>query len=627
MHFKEISATFGKLQNAKLTLEKGLNCIYAPNESGKTTWARFICNMLYGVNTRDRSPLADKTRYLPWNGGVMQGSITLETQDKSYTIQRTTKRANAPMGVFSCVYTGTAEEASDFSAGNAGEVLLGVPREVYERSAFVGQNALAVEQDAELERRIAALITTGEEDTSFSESYERLKKQLNRRKHNHTGQIPFLENEIADLQHQLETIESYSAEAKYSQQQLENANYRLQELQEQQALWQQIDAQEVYRQSLHQRQEADAKLQELHDKVTAAQAVVGAHPLHHVDDDALQKRLHPAMPKKPLPILLPLTVSCVAFIAILLQILHLINLPGWGNIVCAGVSVLFAALAVVTMRKLQTYHAALTNQSAAAAALQQQINEYHLLQQSAQNAEEALTQYRALYDSLPQVQPVPLTELSVPALSAEQIAWQLPIVKEDIVRLRSRLDTLTGQLQSFGSVDTICAQLSHKQEALAALQIQYDAISLAMEALSDANTVLQNRFSPALGQRTSEIFGKITSGRYEKVLLNRDFAISAEVQGDPVMRSLSLLSQGTADQLYLAVRLAICDMILPAENNPPLILDDALLSFDEERLHAALDYLAEESRHRQILLFSCQKREQDYLRGRENVTFLTLRNE
>ena len=627
MHFKEISATFGKLQNAKLTLEKGLNCIYAPNESGKTTWSRFICNMMYGVNTRDRSPLADKTRYLPWNGGTMQGSITLETQDKSYTIQRTTKRANAPMGVFSCVYTGTAEDASDFNAGNAGEVLLGVPREVYERSAFIGQNALAVEQDAELERRIAALITTGEEDTSFSESYERLKKQLNRRKHNHTGQIPILENEIADLQHQLETIDSYSAEAKYSQQQLENANKRLQELQEQQSLWQQIDAQNLYRQSLYQHQEADAKLQELHDKVTAAQAIVGAHPLHQADNDALQKRLNPAVPKRPLPILLPLVAVCITFIIYFLQILHLITLPKWVSIVCAGVSVLFAVLTVVTMRKHQAYHAALANQSAAVAALQQQINEYHLLQQSAQNAEDALTQYRALYDSLPQVQSVPLTELSVPSLSAEQIAWQLPIVKEDIVRLRSRLDTLTGQLQSFGSVDTICAQLSHKQEALAALQAQYDAISLAMDALSDANTVLQNRFSPALGQRASEIFGKITGGRYEKVLLNRDFAISAEAEGDPVMRSLSLLSQGTADQLYLAVRLAICDMILPAENNPPLILDDALLSFDEERLHAALDYLAEESRHRQILLFSCQKREQDYLRGRENVTVLTLGNE
>ena len=59
-------------------------------------------------------------------------------------------------------------------AAEAGQYLLGIPREVFLRSAFIGQNALAVDQDAELERRIAALISTGEEDTSYSESYERL---------------------------------------------------------------------------------------------------------------------------------------------------------------------------------------------------------------------------------------------------------------------------------------------------------------------------------------------------------------------------------------------------------------------------------------------------------------------
>ena len=76
----------------------------------------------------------------------------------------------------------------------------------------------------------------------------------------------------------------------------------------------------------------------------------------------------------------------------------------------------------------------------------------------------------------------------------------------------------------------------------------------------------------------------------------------------------------SADQLYLAVRLAICDMVLPAEKRVPLILDDALVSFDDDRLRAALDYLLAESEKRQILLFTCQKREMDYLQGRKNVT-------
>ena len=621
MHFKELHATFGKLQNAKLTLAPGLNCIYAPNESGKTTWTHFLLNMLYGVNTRDRSPLADKNRYQPWNGNAMQGSITLEADGRSYTIQRTTKRANAPMGAFSCTYTGTAEEAPEITP-DAGEILLGVPREVYERSAFIGQNALTVDQDAELERRIAALITTGEEDTSYSESYERLKKQLNRRKHNRTGQIPVLESEIAALQRQLETIESYSAEVEHTRQQLEDTDQRLQSLQGQEALWQQIDAQNRYRQSLRQRQEAEEKLQAFRDKSTAARAVMEAHPLYGVEDDSLQKKLNPATPKKPIPVWFSI-IGFLVFLAVGI-LFYICDRPLSFVFTATGTAVFFVLFAVILSSKHRAYRSALAEQSAAINALQQQVSEYRLLQQSAQNAAEALAQYRALYDSLPQIQPVPLTELPVPPLSAEQIAGQLPAAKETIIRLRSRLDTLTGQLQTLGSADTIRTRLMQKQESLSILQAEYDAITLAMGSLVAANAELQNRFSPVLGERAAEIFSRITGGRYGKVLLNRDFAIAAEEQGDPVMRSLSLLSQGTADQLYLAVRLAICDMVLPAETDPPLILDDALLSFDEERLHAALDYLVEESAHRQILLFSCQKREQDYLRARENVTLMEL---
>lgn len=87
-------------------------------------------------------------------------------------------------------------------------------------------------------------------------------------------------------------------------------------------------------------------------------------------------------------------------------------------------------------------------------------------------------------------------------------------------------------------------------------------------------------------------------------------------------RALSLLSQGAGDQLYLAVRLAICRMVLPLDKAAPLILDDALANFDDTRMAAALDWLAEESRTRQILLFTCHRREGDYLRDRAHVISL-----
>ena len=103
------------------------------------------------------------------------------------------------------------------------------------------------------------------------------------------------------------------------------------------------------------------------------------------------------------------------------------------------------------------------------------------------------------------------------------------------------------------------------------MQAEYEAIQLAMDTLSAANQTLQNRFSPALGARTAEIFSALTGGRYDKVLLDRTLALSAEPSGDPTPRSIQVLSQGAADQLYLAVRLAICQLVLPPEKHVPLM--------------------------------------------------------
>ena len=235
MEFLHLNATYGRLEQQELHLRPGLNVICAPNESGKSTWSSFIRTMLYGLPSRDRGPLADKNRYAPWSGAAMQGRMDVLADGRACTLLRSTRRAVAPMGEFSCTYTGTAAPVEGITALNAGEQLLGVPRDVFERSAFIGQNALAVEQSAELERRIAALITTGEEDASFSESYDRLKKQLNRRRHNKTGQIPTLERDIDQLHRTLQELDALEQQARQAQADVDTLERRAAALQRQAA--------------------------------------------------------------------------------------------------------------------------------------------------------------------------------------------------------------------------------------------------------------------------------------------------------------------------------------------------------------------------------------------------------
>ena len=561
---------------------------------------------------------------------------------------------------------------------------------------------------------------------SYSESYDRLKKQLNRRRHNKTGLIPQLEQEQARLDDALRRQAELTAQLENAREQQCTAQTRVEELEQRRAQWEALEKQEALRQwraaqeDLTRRRQQLTALQQLdgnlpdrdtlarmqaqlelleqaggtltqarriaqqrQTEAQEAQEAWSAHPLYPNDENQLRQQAEamtaPAGPRKALPIA-AVVLLCAAAAALAL-------LPAPAKLIAAAIG---AAAAV----GLFLYYMVSRRRAAAAAqtvqtrktALQRQTEEYLRLREDARQAEDAartaaasaegLTQQlqgqlvtllaqvqsfwpeangadgvrvaltaalrrrEALDGAALQVQkaqircdamsrhppqpplPDPEETLPRPVLSREQIDAALPQVRNQLREARSRVDSLTGQLRTMDSPESLQAQRDQCTRRLEALQAEYDAIALAMEALTQANTVLQTRFSPALGAETARIFSAITGGRYDKVLLDRNLSLSAQPAGDAMPRALSLLSQGAGDQLYLAVRLAICRMVLPRDKAAPLILDDALANFDDQRLAAALDWLLEESRTRQILLFTCHRREGDYLRDRAHVISL-----
>lgn len=728
LEFLHLNATFGRLEQHELHLHSGLNLICAPNESGKSTWGSFICAMLYGLSTRDRGLMADKNRFAPWSGAAMQGRMDILSDGRALTLQRDTRRANAPMGNFSCTYTGTGTPVEGITAQNAGEQLLGVPRDVWERSAFIGQNALAVSQSAELERRISSLITTGEEDASFTESYERLKKQLNRRKHNKTGQIPVLERDIAQLHQSLQELDALEQQARQAQEEVSALTQRVDGLRHQAAQQQAQIRQErinAWHRAARTAEEAqrradilaeaaaplpdDAALSLLEGQAATLQsdmaaltgqrsaaneartaaaeahAVWEAHPLYPDDAAALERRAASIAPAKAPSLLLPAADGLLlAICAVLAVVFRAASPQRW---IFAGMALLAAALTVFSVclrrrairqeqERVDRDRAALAEQTASYLPLRDraaqtdeaarragailsgaeencrsrlltlltQVQRFAPAAADLSGAQIALSDARRSRDTLAdarrtareaavgrdalqsQLSEEDLTRPPMPVIpiAGGSVELELSQAQTALADARSRYDHLLGRIRGLDRSSDLTDQLSQKREELARLQQEYDAITLAMTALEQANIILKNRFSPALGARAAEIFSALTDGRYDKVLLSQNMALSAEQSGDPMSRSIRLLSQGAADQLYLAVRLAICGMVLPEEKHVPLILDDALVSFDDRRLRAALDVLLAESEQRQILLFTCQTRERDYLAGHKNVTVLTL---
>ena len=429
MHILEMQAAYGRLRGDSLRLEPGLNLIYAPNESGKSTWCSFIRTMLYGLPPRQSGPLADKNRFAPWTGEAMQGRMDLETGGQRWTVLRDTRRASAPMQNFACTYTGTAQPVPEVNGQNLGETLLGVPREVFQRSAFIGQSGLAVSQDPELERRIAALLSTGQEDVSYSESYDRLKKQLNRRRHNKTGLIPQLEQEQARLDDALRRQAELTAQLENAREQQCTAQTRVEELEQRRAQWEALEKQEALRQwreiqeDLARRRQQLTALQQLdgnlpdrdtlarmqaqlelleqaggtltqarriaqqrQTEAQEAQEAWSAHPLYPNDENQLRQQaesmMAPAGPGKALPIAAGVLL-CAAAAALAL-------LPAPAKLIAAAIG---AAAAV----GLFLYYMVSRRRAAAAAQtaqtrktqLQRQTEEYLHLREDARQAEDA----------------------------------------------------------------------------------------------------------------------------------------------------------------------------------------------------------------------------------------------
>ena len=169
-----------------------------------------------------------------------------------------------------------------------------------------------------------------------------------------------------------------------------------------------------------------------------------------------------------------------------------------------------------------------------------------------------------------------------------------------------RLGQCQGQMEALGSREVLQRQLQQLQLRHHRLEETYAALTLAQQTLTAAATELQRRFAPQISGKAQALFSRLTGNRYDRVNLGADLSLSAASAQEDTLHGILWRSEGTADQLYLALRLAVARELTP---EAPLVLDDALVRFDDDRMAEAVKILREMAKEKQILLFTCQGRE------------------
>ena len=173
-------------------------------------------------------------------------------------------------------------------------------------------------------------------------------------------------------------------------------------------------------------------------------------------------------------------------------------------------------------------------------------------------------------------------------------------------QLQLRLGQCMGQIENLGQESQLRSELAQINQQIARLEDTYAALTIAMQTLTSATQDLQRRFAPKIAQRAQALFSALTDGRYNRLNLGQDLSVNVGAEGEDTLHAALWRSDGTIDQLYLALRLAVAEELTP---DAPLVLDDALVRFDDVRLKTAMNILRDASKTKQILLFTCQERE------------------
>ena len=217
-------------------------------------------------------------------------------------------------------------------------------------------------------------------------------------------------------------------------------------------------------------------------------------------------------------------------------------------------------------------------------------------------------QAQTLYQSLvhTEAQPAPPEDVDTLTYSPQETLQRLSEAAAQLHQLQLQLGRCHGQMEALGQEEILQQQLREVETRLARLTQTYNALELAQKTVAQASAQLQRRFAPKLARRTQELFGRLTGQRYDRLTLGEDLSLMVGAQQEDTLHGSLWRSDGTIDQLYLALRLAVAEELTP---DAPLVLDDALVRFDDTRLAAAMEILKEEANTKQVILFTCQSRE------------------
>lgn len=153
-------------------------------------------------------------------------------------------------------------------------------------------------------------------------------------------------------------------------------------------------------------------------------------------------------------------------------------------------------------------------------------------------------------------------------------------------------------------------ELSKLKEQKAVNEVETAALDLAIKTIQDLSEEIYDSFGSVLNEQVSEIISRITNNKYSEVKIDDQLRVMVKYGSSFI--SMDYLSTGTMEQIYLALRLSIANVLIAEDL--PIIIDDIFVTYDYQRLYETLSCLGEYL-NRQIVILTTNPGIHDMLAG------------
>ena len=575
---------FGNLKNKNIELKK-INIIYGKNESGKSTLQNFIINMLYGISKNKNGKFeSDYDKYNPWSGEEYSGKIEYQLDNnKIYNVYRDFNKKNPE--IYDEYSNNISNEFNiDKKLGNTFFMeQTNIDREIMTSTVASMQNETQIDKNTQnlLVQKVANLAESGEEDVSYKKAIAKLDKLLLNEVGTDKSQdrpINIAKNKLNKLNNELDEIkdienDKYLIEEK-NKEYTENLNFA----EKNKKIYSEIKNIIDENNSENQKIEIKEKIyKENNEKI------------EKIKSEKIEKNNKKNKIINYFLLFLILLINILSFIFIKNKIINIIIfllIPIW-----ILINLIKNKNKKIKNNKIQINTLEKNNDE-----LKEEINNLKnkLINKNNEEKNKLINKYGEEIEELFNNNIYDVINNNNNEIN--QYNLEIHKLKLDLENIEPKLEKMVNLIE----------EIQIEEENIKKLNEEKDVFLETKEIIENAYEEMKNNVTPKFNICLSEYIDKISGEKYNNIKINDGIQVEL-INGKLI--PIEKLSEGTIEQIYLALRLSVIDQI--SKEKLPIFLDETFAYYDDERLAATLKFI--NSVQNQTIIFTCTNREIEIL--------------